>query len=324
MTGREDVTVPMSEDLALVESSSRQDQSPTEAHDQLLPRPLVGSVAIVCAVVLAAVAILGPLVLGTIEYRTSTSGVWQIEGADVVNLFLVTPILLLGGILHLMGRPGSRYLLILPPVTLMYTGLSVGMGQEWGDPAYDGNVEQYAWLFLVLIIGGLVLLIASLSMFTERDAPAFKPRNLRIYVAVMSLFLLLFAMMWLSELAEVISTGDTSTGSYEATPTLWWIVRYLDLGITIPLGFVGLFLLLTRTRQAYPLVLLFFGFFVTLGTAVLSMGIVMTLNDDPEAQPGALLIFATLAALSWVGLLYLLWAKLPRSSTKGAKTTGRS
>ncbi len=284
--------------------------------DSFLPWYFVGAVAIVSGVALAAVALLGPLVLGTIEYRTSASGVWQIEGGDLVNLVLITPILILGGVLHLMRRPGARYLLILSPVTLMYTGLSLGMGQEWGNPAYDGNVEQYAWLFLVLIIGGLILLIASLSMFTERDAPVFRRRSLRIFVAVMCLFLIMFAVMWLSELTEVMSTGDTSTGSYEATPTLWWIVRYLDLGITIPLGFVGLFLLLTKPERSYPLVLLFFGFFVTLGTAVLSMGVIMTMNDDPEAQPGALLVFGILAAISWFGLLYLVKDKLPTRSAR--------
>ncbi|MEW5748833.1 MAG: hypothetical protein AB1793_08650 [Candidatus Thermoplasmatota archaeon] len=279
--------------------------------EPLLPWYFVGAVAIICGVALAAMAVLGPLVLGDIEYRTSASGEWQIQGGDLVNLLLVVPILLLGGVTHLMRRPGSKYLLILPPVTLMYTGLSLGLGQEWGNPAYDGNAEQYAWLFLILIVGGLVLLLASLSMFTPADAPQFKRRTLRIYVAVMALFLLIFAAMWLSELVEVMSTGDTSTGSYEATPTLWWVVRYLDLGVTIPLGFIGLFLLLTRPRESYPLVLLFFGFFVTLGTAVLSMGIMMTLNDDPDAQPGGLPVFGFLAALSWVGLLYLVKDKLP-------------
>lgn len=281
------------------------------AGSSLLPRWLVGGTALLCGLTMAALALLGPLVLGSIEYRTSTSGVWQIEGGDLVNLLLIVPILMVGGAMHLMGRPGSRYLLILPPVTLMYTGLSLGMGQEWSNPAYDGNVEQYAWMFIVLMVGGLVLLIGSMSMFTAGDAPSFNPRSIRAYVAVMSILLFLFAVMWVSEVVEVMTTGGTSTDAYEATPTLWWIVRYLDLGFTIPLGFVGLFLLLRDPGRSYPLVLLFFGFFVTLGTAVLSMGVIMTLNDDPEAQPGALPVFGSLAAMSWFGLLYLLKDKLP-------------
>ncbi len=280
------------------------------AGEPLIPRSAVCVAAFVSAVALAVMALLGPLGSGTIEYRTSESGTWQIEGGDVVNLFLITPILLIGGALHLMKREGSKFFLVLPPVTLMYTGLSLGIGQEWGNPAYTGNSEDYSWLFFILVVGGLVLLVASLSMFSEKDVPQFKQRNLKIYVGVMSLFLLLFALMWISELVEVTSTGDTASGSYEETPVLWWTVRYFDLGVTIPLGFLGLFLLLTKPERVYPLVLLFFGFFVTLGTAVFSMGVIMTLNDDPNAQAGALPLFGVLAALSWIGLLYLVKDKL--------------
>lgn len=279
-------------------------------HETLIPKLVVVIVSILCAVALAAVALLGPLGTGSIQYRTSQSGTWQIEGGDVVNLFLIAPILLIGGALHLMGNRNSRYFLILTPVVLMYTGLTLGIGQEWGNPAYSGNSEQYSWLFLILIVGGLVLLVGSLSMFTESDVPEFNPRGLRVYVAVMSLFLLIFAAMWLSELQQVVSKGDLSSGAYSKAPVLWWTIRFFDLGITIPLGFLALALLLTRPKRAYSMVLLFFGFFVTLGTAVLSMATVMTINDDPEAQPGGLVLFASLAALSWGGLVYLVKDKI--------------
>ncbi|MCU0860170.1 MAG: hypothetical protein MUE55_06265, partial [Thermoplasmata archaeon] len=56
------------------------------AEDPLIPWYIVGPVAIISAVVVAAMAILGPLVLGEIEYRTSESGVWQVQGGDIVNL----------------------------------------------------------------------------------------------------------------------------------------------------------------------------------------------------------------------------------------------
>jgi len=280
--------------------------------EPLIPRMIVVIAAFLCAGVLITVALMGPLGTGSIQYRTSQSGKWQIQGGDVVNLFLIAPILLIGGVLHMLKRNSSRYFLILTPVVLIYTGLTLGIGQEWGNPAYTGNSEQYAWLFLIMVIGGLLLLIGSLTMFTESDAPEFKPRGLRIYVGVMSLFLLVFAAMWLSELMQVISTGDLSSGAYSEAPVLWWTVRFLDLGLTIPLGFLALSLLLSRPKRSYSIVLLFFGFFVTLGTAVLSMAIVMAINEDPEAQPGSLVVFASLAALSWGGLLYLVKDKLPR------------
>ncbi len=127
----------------------------------------------------------------------------------------------------------------------------------------------------------------------------------------MAIFLLIFAMMWISELVEVITTGDTSTGSYQNTPTVWWVIRYFDLGITIPLGYLALYLLIAKPKQAYPLILLFFGFFITLGTAVNAMGWVMYLNADPELQPASLIIFSILAILAYGGLFYLIKSKLP-------------
>ncbi len=280
--------------------------------EPLLPWYVVGVTALISGAALMAISLLGPLWLESIQYRTSQSGIWQTTGGDLVNLVLMVPLLLVGGTLHLLRRIGSKYLLILTPVTLMYVGLSLGLGQEWGNPEYTGNVEDYSWLYLIVIIGGLILLVSTLSLFSSRDAPEFKPRGLKIYVAVMALFLMAFAAMWLSELAEVISTGETASGAYEETPVLWWTVRYLDLGLTIPLGFLALYLLLTKPSRCYAMVLLFFGFFVTLGTGVLTMGVIMVINDDPTVQAGALPIFGTLAALSWVGLLYLVKDKLSR------------
>ena len=277
----------------------------------LLPRPVVAVTAFICAAVLVALVALGPLFTGTIEYRTSESAVFQTEGQDLANLFVITPILLLGGVLHLMRREGAKYLLVLPPITLMYVGISYGIGQEWSDPSYTGNVENYAWLFLVLVIGGLLLLVGALSLFAPSDAPEFGKKGLRVYVALMAIFLLVFAMMWLSELVEVMSTGGTESGNYESTPTLWWTIRFLDLGVTIPLGYLALFLLLSNPRRSYPLVLLFFGFFVTMGTAVCAMGWIMYFNDDPEMQSASLVVFTSLAMLSYAGLLYMVKEKLP-------------
>lgn len=283
---------------------------PEQVHEALIPRSVTIAAAFVCAVVLIVIAALGPLGTGAIEYRTSQSGVWQLQGQDVANLVLVMPALLIGGILCLLRKNSSKYFLILAPVTLMYAGMSIGLGQEWSNPDYVGNIEEYSWLFLVLVIGGLILLVATPSMFTKEDTPEFRPNSLRIYVTVMSIFLLLFAVMWISELVEVTSTGATASGSYESTPTVWWVIRYMDLGITIPLGFIALFLLLRRQESSYPVVLLAFGFFVTTGTAVNAMGWIMFINDDPEFQPGALVIFSVLGLLSYAGFLYLVKDKL--------------
>lgn len=117
-------------------------------HDALIPGYAVAAIAIVCGVGLASTAALGPLGAGVIHYRTSQSGIWQVEGNDLANLVLMVPLLLVGGFLQLAKKSGAKYLLILTPITLMYTGLSYGVGEEYGNPAYSGNVESYFWLYL--------------------------------------------------------------------------------------------------------------------------------------------------------------------------------
>ena len=49
----------------------------------------------------------------------------------------------------------------------------------------------------------------------------------------MTVFFLLFAVMWISQIQQVTSTGDLPDGSYKEAPTVFWVIRYLDLGISI-------------------------------------------------------------------------------------------
>jgi hypothetical protein len=74
------------------------------------------------------------------------------------------------------------------------------------------------------------------------------------------------------------------------------------------LGFVSLFLLLRRPEKGYPLVLLFFGFFLTMAVTVNAMAVVQVLNDDPAvgSMGAGLFIFPVMAVLFLVGLSYLL------------------
>jgi len=287
--------------------------SVTEPRYATFERYLIGIIAIVCAATLVIIALLGPLGLEIIEYRTSQSTIYQTMGQDLVGMILIAPILIAGGILHIAKRNGAKYFLILTPITLIYTGLSYGIGQEWSNTTYIGNVENFFWLFLTLIIGGLVLGASSLSAFSEKDAPTFSTRGLYIFVGLMSVFLLIFALMWSSDVFEVLATGDNSSGSYILAPTVFWVIRYLDLGITIPLGYMALYLLVTRPKQAYSVILLFFGFFITLGTAVNAMAIVQVLSGDPEvagAAAAGLVVFPVLGILAYIGFYYLVKDKI--------------
>ncbi len=273
--------------------------------DDLIPWYVTGAVALLCAAVLIALAALGPSGTGDIQYRTTQSGIWQVMGQDLADLFLLAPLLLIGGALQLTKRDAAKYFLVLTPLTLMYTGLSLGVGQEW--TTQDGNVEGFFWMFLSLVVGGLLLLIGVLPRFGPGDGAGFQPRKLAAFVGVMSLVLLLFAGMWVGQINEVVATGDLADGSYSGSPNAFWTVRFMDLGICVPLGFISLFLMLRRPEKGYPLVLLFFGFFLTMAVTVNAMAAVQLLNGDPAAASmgAGLMIFPTMAMLFLIGLLYL-------------------
>ena len=304
------------------DKTPRKDSSPInqshensgESEDQsLIPWYIVGITAIISAVALITIAVLGPAMLGVIQYRTSQSGIWQTQAFDITGIILLAPLLLVGGISQLLKRDSAKYFLVLTPITLMYTGLEYGLAQEWSNTTYTGNSEAYSGLFLTLVVAGLILLVGSLSRFTRNDAPNFKTKWLKVYVGIMAAFLLMFMVMWSSQLFEVMATGNTSAGDYLTAPTAWWVTKFFDLGITIPVGFLALLLLLSKPRRVYPIVLLFFGFFITLGTAVNASAIVEVANSDPTITglgAAGLIIFPVLGALAYSGLFYLIKDKL--------------
>ena len=273
----------------------------------------IGLLALVVGGLLFILSTFGPLWLNIIKYKTSESAIYQIQGQDLVNLVILVPICIVGGSFQLLNKKEAKFFLIFIPIyTSFYTGLAYGVGAEWSHPNYIGsyNSNQYFWLFIILIFGGLFLAFYAYSQFSEEDAPDFSKRNIRIFTIIFSVFILIFVFLWLSEINMVNTTGDTASGSYSEAPTTFWIVKYLDLGLTLPLGLLSLYLFNTRPKKAYPVLLLFFGFFVILTLAVNAMMIMMVLNNDPTVQPEGIIIFPSLLILSLTGYLYLIKDKL--------------
>ena len=287
----------------------------SQSSEPLLDRLFIGFLAILCGTILAYISIIGPLGLSILEHRTSPSGIYQTIGQDLANLIILAPLLIIGGITHILKKPCSKYLLILSPIYLLYMALSYSIGQEWNRIEYLGNIEQYFYRFLVLIVGGVILLIYTLSNFDSIDAPEFNRKSLRIFAIVLSFALLIFAIMWIGEVNEVLKTGDTASGSYSSAPTIFWVIRAFDLGISIPLGFISTYLLLKQPKKYYSLILLSYGFFITMITAVNCMGFVMLANQDPEFQSGGLILFLSMAVLTYSSFFFLVKDKI-RKKTK--------
>lgn len=109
--------------------------------------------------------------------------------------------------------------------------------------------------------------------------------------------------MWMKEIQEVIKTGTTR--GYDIAPTAFWLVRIFDLGFTIPLGFISVYLLWVKPNTTYPVQFMFYGFFLTMIIAVNTMGFLMLLNNDPTFMISDLVVFLVLAILIFTGFIYI-------------------
>jgi hypothetical protein len=259
---------------------------------------------IISAILMIYLAVMGPMFAGAIKYKTGDIVNNQLIGQDAVNLFIISPLMIIAGILLIMKNPFSKYLLIATPLFLLYYALSYTIGFEWSSCVYTGNSEKYFFHFLFIIIAALIILIYSIHVFPKNVKPTFQKKGLTIYSVLCSVFLILFAMMWVKEVFEVMKTG-TSRG-YDIAPTTFWLVRAFDLGFSIPLGFISIYLLWSKPRESFPMQMMFFGFFITMALAVNAMGIMMLVKKDPTFSMENLVVFGAMGIIVVVGFIYVL------------------
>lgn len=262
----------------------------------------VGILSIISGIIILFLAVQGPLILNNIKYKTSPLIVNQILGQDVANI-IIGPLIIVGGILLLLGKKKALDILILVPIYMIYYALSFGVGYEWSSAIYTGNNEKYSFLFVSIIISGLIILLYSLSAFPKNKKAVFNKKGLILYSILFAVFLAMFAMMWVKEVFIVVNGGKLM--SYEIAPTLFWVIKYFDLGFTIPLGYISLYLLWTRANETYIVQMLFYGFFLTMIITVNAMGIIMYINKDAQFTSGAMGIFGFLLIIVSLGYFYI-------------------
>jgi hypothetical protein len=266
----------------------------------------IGIIALFSGFVLIYLSISGPFFLDIIKYKTSLSSISQIKGQDLINLFILSPLLLIGGTALLLNKKIARYILILTPVYLIYYALSMGLGMEWGMTAYTGNCEKYMLYFIFLLIAGLLVLLYTLSVFPKNENISFNKKSLVVYSIIFVLLVSMFAMMWIKEIFEVLEKGGSA--GYNQNPALFWMVRFFDLGFSIPLGYVSVYLLWTRPAESLSMQFLFYGFFMTMLTAVSSMSFVMFYEKAPDFTVSGMVLFISLTVIVCLGFLYILSA----------------
>lgn len=262
---------------------------------------------VICAMAIAMalifLSIKGPLVMGEISFKAHPLILNQLVGQDIINIFPLSFILMLGAILLAVKKPLAKYLLISTPLFLFYYAISYAIGWDWMATEYHGNNEQYFFYYLGILIGGLIIMLYSLSVFPKNVETSFKKQWLLLYSILMLAFLIIFSSMWIKQVLEVQQMGTTK--GYDIAPAAFWLVRTIDLGFCIPLGLLSVYLLWARAKESYAIQFLFYGFFVTQILAVNAMGITMYLNKDPNIKGSEVLFFLLLALLLISGFIFV-------------------
>lgn len=243
-----------------------------------------------------AVALLGPLGLGAINYHLSPGAADQIRGGDVAGLLLVGPVSLLAAWLAARGRPGAAVLGLAPASygLYMYTQLAIG-----GDPArYAGDSERwFVLLWALIILCGVALVLAGKRLLLAA-APSARPSLERLtgwYLLAVATFLTLG--LHVPGLVDTWREVPTSE-EFLADPTVFWVVKVMDLGYVVPILVavgVGLLRGLAWARRLLAPVV---GWSALLGSSVAGMGLTMVATDAPGASVGLAAGFSLVAALA--------------------------
>jgi hypothetical protein len=107
-----------------------------------------------------------------------------------------------------------------------------------------------------------------------------------------------------------------SMTEYASSPTPFWMVKLMDLGIVAPAAIVtGIGLLRGRAWARKAMYVMFTGY-SCLAISVATMGIVMNLNSDPDASPMVTAGFV-IFALVFVTLTIRLYRPLRQRSYAG-------
>ncbi|MGY1837639.1 hypothetical protein ACI79P_21390 [Blastococcus sp. SYSU DS0510] len=261
-------------------------------------------------------ALLGPLALHQMQYRTSVTTLNQLLGGDAASLFVVAPLALVAGVLALRRHPVAPLLALGPALYVIYMFAQLVIGQEY--LRLPGNVERFFPLLLAVFVLGEAAVVLAWGA-----VPAGLPRlshRLERIAGVALILVALFLVFGLHLRPIVTAWQDPSSlTEYASSPTAFWMVKLMDLGIVVPAALatgIGVLRGVPWARRAMYAMLTGY---TCLAIAVAAMGVVMYANDDPDASlglAGGFVMFALLFATVTV-LLYRPLFALARSLRDG-------
>lgn len=281
---------------AAVDERSDLEESPRR------PARFLAPVLLALALGMATASLAGPVGLGLMQYRTSSTTLNQLLGADAATLLLIAPLALLAAVLVARGHRAGPLLGSGIGVFALYTYAQVVIGQEY--LRLPGNVEY--WFPLLLTVFVLAEAATVLSwLAVRRDLPPL-PLRLERTAAIALLLVTAFLVLGLHLPSLLIAWQDPAAlTEYASSPTPFWTVKLMDLGIIVPVAIATGIGLLTGAQWARRIVYPLLTGYACLAVSVAAMAVVMNVNADPDASPGlaaGFLVFALVFVVLAVAL----------------------
>lgn len=265
---------------------------------------LTGIASIALGIGTAASALLGPLVSNVIHFHVSENARNQLIGGEIVSLCVAAPLAVTAGVLWLRRKPLAPKLAIGPALYALYTNIQFTIGPEY--QRYPGNNEKTIPLYLALIILGWAVALRSWQGLATENATVPSTGLRRGLAALLIVLALFFALTWMRGMADVL--GGKQVREYQQDPTLFWLVRLMDLAFVIPAALVAAAGLLRGSDWATRLASVTTSFLTLEVGAVAGMASAMVIRDDPSASL-PLLVITLVSALALAAFyLRLLWA----------------
>jgi len=245
----------------------------------------------------ASIALLGPLVGDVIRYHASEGAVNQVVGGDVAGLFLVAPICILAGILVWRRHLAGPVLALGPAVYALYMYSQLALGGDF--IRYPGNTERFFPLYLGLFVLAGAIVIRAWTMIDSDRLPHTRrwvDRTLGVFLLAVAVFLTLGL-----HVPGLVDIWAGQPGSeYLADPAVFWLVKFMDLGIVVPGMVLAGTGILRGSPWAYKIKYAAVGWAGLLGASVAGMGIVMQATEDPAAAVANTIAFSSFAAVAVV------------------------
>jgi hypothetical protein len=237
--------------------------------------------------------LLGPLLLGVVDYPISASMTSQLLGLEVVTLALVVPWTAIAAALAFRRDSRAPLLALGPTSYTAYMFVQYVVGPEYG---------VYSWVVLfhvvvVALAGGLALTAWSRA---QRGAVPPLTASHRRWMCVIEMGLATFVLLRYLPTFIGAASHEPIAAEFRDARTFFWSIVLLDLGIVVPLTVAAAVGLGRNTMAGQRALYGVVGWFALVPPSVAAMAAVMLVRDDPHASAPTLLLLSVATVAFWV------------------------